>query len=206
MYYLNYNDNEACFLSIYTAEKLEKGGDPFITSEELQTVLNEFFEYRNRHSQKKQIDKELQNFNFEDLQKIVKDFQELARMSCGWLKPCFIVKDNKLIPTYDFFCVIHSRDDKFQNFLGNYTFKKSKLTVKSNFDEATKISAKAVADYITNYYAKKYIKREINCGNWPSNMSDLSYIFKKDLGKALKLEGTKEYFKSLNKSIYTNLG
>ena len=71
--------------------------------------------------------------------------------------------------------------------------------------EETKTAATIAAKYLTKYYAQKYIKQEEKSGRWPCHMTDISNIFKKDLGKTLELEGTREYFLKLYHHLRSGL-
>lgn len=62
--------------------------------------------------------------------------------------------------------------------------------------------ARLGAKYLTEYFAKKYIDSEVAEGRWPRHLTDLSFIFEKDLGKILQLKGTKEFFADFYNHLY----
>lgn len=205
MYY-HYYDNEEAFLSVYSAAKLLKGGEPVITQEELQIALKKFlksFYYSNNLSK-------IKSFKFDDLQEMAKNFQKRASENRPWLKPCFVFENDKLYPTYNFFDFTNTTYGEFLGFLCDERYNKfvtqtiSEGILKS--DETVKKAAKLAARYITEYFAAKYIEKEEKRGRWPNHLTDISCIFKDDLGRALKLKGTKDYFTEFNGHVYSMLG
>lgn len=201
-----YYDNEEAFLSVYTAEKLLKGGEPVITQQELQIALKKFlksFYYSDNLSK-------IKNFKFDDLQELAKNFQKRASENRSWLKPCFVFENDKLYPTYNFFDFTNTTHGEFLGFLCDERYNKFETQIIADgivkCDETVKKTAKLAARYITEYFAAKYIEKEEKRGRWPNHLTDISCIFKDDLGRALKLKGTKEYFTEFNGHVYLMLG
>ena len=131
--YCHYYDGKEEFLSIYTERKLLFGGEPVITAQELQKALQAFGNHRLFRNDLAYIAK-MKNFRFDNLKSIGRSFQKKASYSRSWLKPCFIYKDEKLYPTYDFYNFVQT-DIDIDNFLYDYSgeFKYTKIT--GNLDE-----------------------------------------------------------------------
>jgi len=196
MNYSYYNSEEE-FLSAYTAAKLRNGGNPVITSKELNAVRDEFILC---DSCSTNILRHIADFNFDDLQKINEKFQKKASVNRPWQKRCFEYKNGKLFPTYAFEDFTYTDYGTFVNFLQNDEHKHF-IKVEPIKGNVTKPEiktylpdAKRVADYVTEEFAQRYINMEIEKRYWPVHMKDLSSIFQKDLGKVLELPGTKANF------------
>ena len=191
MYY-DYSNSEAGFLSTYMASKLEQGGEPEVTIKELKKALSDFISSSYYSSGISEIKK----LKFGSAEWLAKDFQEKAGENRSWLKACFEIKGDKLVPTYNFFDFVGDHNS-LASFLWGYKFQKAEPVTeveKKGCGEATKTAATITAKYITKFYAKKYIKQEEKYGRWPSHKTDISNIFKTDLGAILGLDGTREYF------------
>ena len=202
---MSYYHSEEEFLSAYTSAKLIMGGKPVITKDELNAVRYDFMisVYSTDN-----LTRQLENLKFDDLQSINERFQQKASKNRSWLKPCFEYKDDKLYPTYAFFDFTETKYGEFLSFLFDDRYRDSMLldwsdVNVSNIDRRYLPNAKKVADYLTKHFAEQYIEAEAKCGRWPSHMKDISYIFKKDLGTALELPGTKECFRQFHKHAQT---
>ena len=203
MYY-DYSNSEAGFLSVYTASKLEQGGEPEISPEELQKALRDFVSSSYYSSGISEIKK----LRFKSAEKLAADFQAQASENRSWLKECFVAENGKLFPTYNFFNIVEE-NNCLANFLWKYKFEKPSCNQpeesKIHCSEETKKTATAAAKYITKFYAAEYIQYEIASGYWPRNMTDISNIFKKDLASILERKGTKKYFISFYHHLRSNL-
>lgn len=198
----NWFESEAAFLSKYTAKKLESGGNPIISVEELQSTIKGFessYLFNDFY-------KDIKNFKFDDLEKLTADFQKKASENIPWLQPCFVIKEGKLLPTYNFFDFAES-EGGLAIYLNSLNFGKASFDAKDavGVDEKTKKVAGAVATYLKEVYAKKYIEQQVNFQFWPIHLQDLSNIFDKDLGKILELEGTKQFFNGFSEKAYQAL-
>ena len=199
--YENFYNSEEDFLAIYTTEKLESGGEPIVTREELLKVIEEFSKswfYHNNFSP-------ILNFIFEDMERLAKKFQEKADKNRR-IGPCFVANNDFLLPTYSFYNYTYENNSRLSAFLiGKFQkdFKDTKILYSTEHNnETTKKMARLGAKYLTEYFAKKYIDSEVAEGRWPRHLTDLSFIFEKDLGKILQLKGTKEFFADFYNHLY----
>lgn len=197
-------EGEEAFLSVYMAEKLANGGEPFVTSQELQRALADF---KSSWRYREQYDKYTNNFDFEDLEALADKFQTAARESRSWLNPCFVCQNGRLYATYSFYDFVNKYQAELKNFFMGYEFPKTsrphdKLV---GVSEENKKLARLAALYITKAFATKYIAKEVEDGRWPKHLDEISYIFSKDLGRVLELPGTKDYFVKFYGTTYENL-
>ena len=202
---MSYCHSEEEFLSAYTSAKLIRGGKPVVSKEELEAVRDKFLlsVYCSDN-----LIKPLKNLKFDDLQNINERFQQKASKNRSWLKPGFVYYEGKLYPTYDFFDFTQTTYGEFLSFLSDERYKNfipldAVGKDVANYHSLYIPTAKKVANYITKHFAKHYIEIEAKAGRWPLHMRDVSYIFNKDLGAILELEGTKECFKQFRKHALT---
>lgn len=202
---MSYYHSEEEFLSVYTSAKLIRGGEPVISKEELENVRDGFL--RSVFCSDNLI-QPLTNLKFDDLQSINERFQQKASKNRSWLKPGFVYDEGKLYPTYDFFDFTETKHGEFLSFLFDERYK-NYIPLDAvgkdiaNYNSSYIPTAKKVADYMTKHFAEHYIEKEADAGKWPLRMRDVSYIFNKDLGAILELEGTKECFKQFRKHALT---
>lgn len=195
------HDDEVSFLSCFVAAKLQSGGEPWVSSEELRQAYNDF-------KKSWRAGNHIKHFNFDDLETLGQEFQKRASQDSPSLeqKPYFEYKDGRLYVTYAFHDIVKDDLGAFKNFFCEYEFKPSinKVDIET-CDKKTKSVAKATALYITKFLATSYINHQVEEKNWPKRLKDLSYIFTKDLGKTLELQGTKKYFVGFFGNTYENL-
>ena len=205
---MSYYNNEEEFLSVYMSTKLIKGGKPEVSKEELDSIRDKFL-----HSfYSSYLIEPLTKLKFSNLQDINEKFQLKASKNRSWLKPCFEYRDDKLYPTYAFFDFTQTTSGEFFSFLHDDRYKNTIALDYINTDEAIADvdkkyipNAKKVANYLTKYFAKKYIDMEIKNGRWPVHMKNVSTILNMDLGTILKLPGTKQFFKQFHHHVQTSI-
>lgn len=204
---MSYCNMEEEFLSIYTSVKLIRGGKPVITKEELNNARETFM--RSVYSTDNVL-KPLAGLNFDNLEEIKNRFQIKASKNRSWLQDCFVYDDGKLYPTYSFFDITQTSYGSFHSFLFDDRYN---LIVPEpiicgedvNFDTNHLPQAKRLANYLTKYFAEKYIDMEVERGRWPKHLTNISYIFEKDLGQTLELWGTKQYFEDFNSYLTSSI-
>ncbi len=182
------------FLSQYTAHKLRNGGEPAITARELQyaaeSLVNSIYG--------RQRTVTARNLVFDDLPLLAAEWQNRADALHHDPALGFVYRGDRLLPTYAF----HDWHTKPNQTLAHF-FDHAPLivmntasTTRRPVDTTTHVLATVAANYLTNYFAQKYIDHERQLGHWPSHLTDLHYLYQENLAKTLQLPGDKKYFRN----------
>lgn len=181
----------ADFLSHYTAHKLQNGGEPVITADELNYAANDFM-----HSIYRGKTTAIDHFCFDDLAAIAQVWQDRATRQAPDAKAGFRVDGDRLLPTYDFHNISGNTAKVLTAHFAHAPLlvMKPTPTVRKPVTKATRVAATAAANYLTDYLAKAYIESERKVGHWPCHLTDLHHLYREDLGRHLHLRGDKKYF------------
>ena len=196
---VSYENSGAGFLSVYMASKLDSGGSPEVTIEELNKAQLDFLaswpDYSFEMAYGKDADEiiKIKDLKFDSIEELACEFEAKAKKTKNSSSACFKIEGDKLIPTYEFYD-FQNEHNALGNFLRNYKFPKSVNTKETKTSTENTKAATVAAKYLTKFYAQKYIEQGATYGIWPIHMANPSSIFKKDLGSILGLKGTKKYF------------
>lgn len=108
------------------------------------------------------------------------------------------------LPTYElkrwgydkFKTGLYGRQEDFLEEIMKEKMKSQFITPGKKFISKRSDIAKKVASFFVNDLIERYVKSQINEGHWPSQCGDIDkYIFDRDIGKYIDVNGTAEIFK-----------
>ena len=202
---MSFYNSEEEFLSIYTAFKLINGGAPVVSNEELISVRDRFLHTFYCPSS---IVEDLKLLSFDNLQQINERFQQRVTSIRPKNMPCFVLKNDKLFPTYNFFDFTQTKNNPLTSFLLDERFMSFQDSVQLDSIIANKsylISSRKVANFITDFFAKIYLDKEISNGKYPNAVKYNYNFFEEYIDNNLELKETKAFFEKFYNYVFVSV-
>lgn len=194
--YDTFAQSEAEFASAYLSYKLERGGAPFASQDEL---LGAALAFANTHGYGECFPK-LKKFMFNDFATVTTQLQDLISNENGDAKKVGVIRyGNKLLPTYDFRDIGDAASAvPFMHYLSHHEFPTPKeVNYGAKINPQYRFNAAAGAEYLTDFLADKFAAYETEHGKGTVTTVQLNNGYANS-GQTLRAPENKAFFQGFN--------